>query len=38
MHLFFAYFSEYVLLFLDDNKMKKVSGSPIVKVQPQGAA
>ena len=34
-HLFFVYFSEYLLIFLDNNK-KKVNNFQKVKAQPQG--
>ena len=36
--LFFAYFLEYVLLFLDNTWIKNVSNFKIAKVQSQGVA
>ena len=37
-HLFFIHILEYLLLFLDDNKMKKADDFQIAKVQPQCVA
>ena len=37
-HLFFIHILEYLLLFLDDNKMKKADDFQIAKVQPQRVA
>ena len=38
IHLFFVHFLEYLLLFLDDNVMKKANNFQMAKVQPQGVA